>query len=74
MLCNGQPSDCLSVTSEVPQGSVLAPILLTIYINDQEIGLIPTKSKFAGDIKMGVKGLTKTECDIIQKELIYIIE
>ena len=74
VLLNGQPSDWLPVTSGVPQGSVLGPILFIIYINDLESGLKSTISKFADDTKVGGKALTKTDCEIIQKDLNHIIE
>ena len=52
VIVDGGVSSWISVLSGVPQGSVLRPILLFVYVNDLEEGVTDTIRKFADDTKL----------------------
>jgi len=57
------------VTSGVPQGSVLGPLLFLIFINDLDLGLLSSILKFADDTKVFGKVATPTERLQLQLDL-----
>ena len=54
VVINGVHSDLLPVTSGIPQGSILGPLLFVIFINDMPSGVSPDTriALFAEDAKL----------------------
>ena len=52
VVIRGAKSNWLEVSSGVPQGSVIGPLLFLIYVNDMPSGINSTLNMFADDTKM----------------------
>jgi len=74
-VCVGQgKSQWTTVTSGVPQGSVLGPLLFIIYINDLDTDIISKLTKFADDTKLCYKADCTQDCLILQRDLDRLVD
>ncbi|CAM4612641.1 unnamed protein product [Lepidochelys kempii] len=69
VVINGSMSSWQPVSSRVLQGSVLGPVLFSIFINDLEDGVDCTLSEFADDTKLGGEADMLEGRDRIQRAL-----
>ena len=66
---NGKESSSLPVTSGIPQGSVLGPLLFVIYINDLPDKIKSTVYMYADDTKLYREIKSSDDNDILQADL-----
>ena len=69
VVLNGKFSDWRTVSSGVPQGSVLGPILFLVYINDLDENVKCKISKFADDTKIANKVISLSQQQKLQTDL-----
>ncbi|KAF2355360.1 Reverse transcriptase domain [Trinorchestia longiramus] len=74
VVIHDETSDSALVTSGVPQGSVLGPLLFIIYINDLDVGIISKINKFADDTKLCHKAFTERGRATIQSDLNCLLQ
>ena len=69
VVINGESSKWSNVTSGIPQGSVLGPILFVIYINDMPEDVRSDIFLFADDTKISKKIKIIQDCECLQNDL-----
>ena len=62
------------VLSGVPQGSVLGPLLILVFINDIDEGLVSDILKFAADTKIFQSVSSERDCLSLQRDLTSLAE
>ena len=69
VVLNGQASDPIPVLPDVPQGSVLSPVLFLIFINDLPVNIKFSVRLFADDCVLYMNIHSLQYCLILQKDL-----
>ena len=75
VVVDGASSERIQVTSGVPQGSILGPLMFLIYINDlPDVLTSSTPLRFADDTTLYSNVCSSRECELVQKDLNALYE
>ena len=74
VVLNGEYSGWITVTSGVPQGSILGPLMFLVFINDLNTGLNSDASIFADDTKIGRCIENEKDCGQLQIDINRIVD
>ena len=69
VIINGEQNDSTTVSSGVPQGTVLAPLLFLCFINDLPKNVQSTVRLYADDVILYTSINTTEDCDKLQRDL-----
>lgn len=69
VVLDGEKSQDMNVTSGVPQGSVLGPLLFFIYMNDVTAGITSSMRLFADDCVLYRIVKNQDDCELLQHDL-----
>ena len=72
VVCDGSSSKAVDITSGVPQGSVLGPLLFLTFINDLPSCIKSTCCLFADDCLLYRQIYSKCDSDILQNDLLCL--
>ena len=69
VIVNGSKSSCTRVTSGIPQGRVLGPLLFVCYVNDMPENITSTAYMFGDDTKVYRNIKTHIDREVLQSDL-----